>query len=251
MALRAPLPSDEELARIYDATYYDSWGADAAYWELKRALFRAVLAAAGTLPAAGEALDVGCATGACLATMAELGLRPVGVDVNPFAVEAARAKVPTAEVHLGRLEGLDLGTRRFAVAVLSDVIEHVRDPWDFMARLRELMRPGGAVLILTPNIRSLSARLLRGRWPHYKAEHLHLFSPRSLAELLSATGYRLTRLRPFPKPLSLGYAMQQFAAYPLPLATPLTAALGRILPKAWLARTLPLPIGEVLAVARV
>ena len=70
-------------------------------------------------------------------------------------------------VQSARLEETTSGAPSFDAITLWDVIEHVPDPLDTMRRVASLLKPGGVVMILTPNLGSpLRARLLQGRAPH-------------------------------------------------------------------------------------
>lgn len=253
--IRIPPPSDAELTAIYGSGYYASWGSGVGgdgypiYWNLKRTLFRRLLAQAGPFSPGGAALDVGCATGACLSVLRDLGLRAHGIDVNEHAVTIARRLVPEAEIHAGWLEEAPLAPASFDLVVLSDVIEHARDPWAFMGRITELLRPGGRVVILTPDMGSLLAKAMGRAWPHLKPEHLFLFDRRGLSRLFDRHGLRLRRLSSAPKPLSLDYAVRQFDAYPLPGVTPLLRGLRRLVPFRLAHQSIALPMGEMLAVA--
>ena len=73
-------------------------------------------------------------------------------------------------------------------------IEHVDHPLRLCQAAFHLLRPGGALLVIGHNRRSLSARVLGRRSPIFDIEHLQLFSPRSLLNLLEAAGYRDVRV---------------------------------------------------------
>ena len=84
----------------------------------------------------------------------------------------------------------------FDVVLCGDVVEHLRDPIATLARLRPLLRPGGRVVLSTPNIANWAIRLslLGGRWRYtdrgiLDRTHTHLFTRRTLAEALETAGY--------------------------------------------------------------
>ena len=248
-----PQPDELELAALYGRDYYASWGeadASSGYWQLKLALFRHLLRAAAPFPVGCRALDIGCATGAGLAVIAELGLQPVGIDINPYAVEIARRQVPEATIFGMPLEQAPLENASFGLILLSDVVEHVRDPLDFLTRVAALLTPDGRVAIVTPDIGSWSARLMKGRWSHLKREHLTLFGRQAMADLCRCAGLETESIRALPKPLSLDYAARQFTSYPLPLITPLLRLAMRLAPQRLATLPLFLPMGEILVVAR-
>lgn len=247
--LRNP-PSASELAVLYGEDYYRAWGEGEAHWELKRSLFRKLLAEAGiALPAGARALDVGCATGACLSVFADLGWEPFGIDVNPHAVSRALHRVPKASVFAGEFAARPAAMSQFDIVVLSDIIEHLARPRDFFRQLHAALRPGAHAVFLTPDIHSLSARLMGRRWPHYKAEHLVLFGRDGLRRALEEAGFAPRRLWNMWKPLSLGYAAAYFSVYRTPVLSALVAGLSRCMPASALASPLFLPMGEMAGVA--
>jgi 2-polyprenyl-3-methyl-5-hydroxy-6-metoxy-1,4-benzoquinol methylase len=103
---------------------------------------------------------------------------------------------------------LPFETGTFDVVLLGDVIEHLRDPVAALARLRPLLRPGGRVVLSTPNVANWAIRLalLFGRWRYtdrgiLDRTHTRLFTRATLAEALEAAGYRVERIDfsvPFP-----------------------------------------------------
>lgn len=246
-------PSDADLARIYSSGYFDSWGGSndtAPYWKLKLALADHLLNQVPRSPERKAVLDIGCATGACLSAIHRRGWEPCGLDVNEHAVQLSAKNVPQAEVKVGTTSDASEWAERFDVVVMSDVIEHVRDPFAEMYRVWALLKPGGYLVLLTPDILSLSARLMGRHWIHYKQEHLFYFSRKGLRMLLDRSGFVDCSMRFAPKPMTLHYAVNQFRSYRVPVVSDLFRLLGAVLPSAAQEATFKVPMGEILAVAR-
>lgn len=109
------------------------------------------------LPAPGRLLDVGCGTGGNLAMLGRHG-EAVGVDSSAFAVEVAgeRTGLP---VHQGSLPDAlppDLG--RFEGVCLFDILEHLEDDHAALATVRDLLAPGGLIVITVPALPWLWSR---------------------------------------------------------------------------------------------
>lgn len=253
LTLQVPRPRAEQIAKYYGPGYYRAWGENGnedGYWGLKRALFSRLVGLAGTLPENAKALDVGCATGACLSVFEDLGLQAFGVDVNPYAVEQAGMRTASAIIFEGTLEDAPFERGGFSLAVLSDVLEHVLDPRALMRQVLAFLGPNGMAVVLTPDIHSMSARLFGARWPHYKAEHLNLYSPRSLRKLAESCDYCDISVGACQKPLSLDYAAAYFQSHPFPVLTPLTTACASFFPSSLSTAVMFLPMGEMVMTAR-
>jgi SAM-dependent methyltransferase len=98
----------------------------------------------------------------------------------------------------------------FDALVCGDVLEHLRDPWDALAFLATLLRPGGTAAISVPNVAHWTGRraLLRGRFPYaehglFDRTHLRFFTRAGARELARDAGLRVREERFAPAPLPL------------------------------------------------
>jgi 2-polyprenyl-3-methyl-5-hydroxy-6-metoxy-1,4-benzoquinol methylase len=144
-------------------------------------------------------LDVGCSSGYLAERMQQRGATVIGLDVDEHAATLARRFCE--EVYVGDVETMELPFEpgSFDVVACGDVIEHLRDPQTFLERVRPLLRPGGRLVVSTPNIANWAMRLglLFGRfryteWGILDRTHTHLFTRKTLRECLEAAGYRVT-----------------------------------------------------------
>lgn len=136
----------------------------------------------------GRLLDVGCGNGMFLARMAELGWQGVGLETDGRAAEFARSRFGL-EVVEGTLEQAGFPDGAFDAVVLSHVIEHVYDPVATLAECGRVLRPGGKLVVLTPNTRSLGHRIFRSAWRGLEPpRHLHIFDRRTLREAATRAG---------------------------------------------------------------
>jgi 2-polyprenyl-3-methyl-5-hydroxy-6-metoxy-1,4-benzoquinol methylase len=147
-------------------------------------------------------LDVGTGAGRVV-TFARDRCRAVhGCDLAQPAAQAARdagAHSVCADVN----EGLPYRSDSFDTVTCLDVVEHVLDPIQLLAETRRVLRPGGTLLLSTPNIRYVRhvARLVvSGEFPHTSPDafvwgggHVHYFTRRDLARVLARAGFSSVR----------------------------------------------------------
>jgi 2-polyprenyl-3-methyl-5-hydroxy-6-metoxy-1,4-benzoquinol methylase len=136
-------------------------------------------------------LDLGCGDGWMTAELAALGARPTGVEIARAAVERAQRRHPQLTFALAPIDGpLPMQDNAFDVVWSSEVIEHVADTARWLSEVRRVLKPKGRLLLTTPNHSRL--RLLVAGIELYSeplGDHLHLYSARSLREVLHEFGF--------------------------------------------------------------
>jgi methionine biosynthesis protein MetW len=146
----------------------------------------------------GRVLDVGCSSGYLAHQLVERGCSVVGIELDARAAAAARAVCE--DVLVGDVERMELPfpDASFDTVMCGDLIEHLRDPKGFLKRIRPLLRPGGRVVLTTPNVANWAVRLnlLFGRWQYtdrgiLDRTHAHLFTRRTLVNTFHETGFEI------------------------------------------------------------
>lgn len=161
----------------------------------------------------GKLLEVGASTGYFL-NAARVDFEVSGLEPSRWACAIARERFKL-EVHPETIEE----TRRFApgsldAVVMIDVIEHLPDPRRAAVRAAELLRPGGILYLVTPDIDSLSARVLGGYWWGLRPAHIHYFGGPTLERLLAETGFEVVLSKSFGRIFSYGYWASRMRHYP-------------------------------------
>lgn len=136
----------------------------------------------------GALLDVGCATGDFLASIRHFGdWRVWGVEPGLAAARLAHAR--GLDVVVARFEDLRLAPASLDAVTLWDVLEHLGEPVDALARIRAALRPEGLLFLNVPALDSLDARLFGPYWCGLDLpRHLTLFDRATLAQALERAG---------------------------------------------------------------
>ena len=176
-------------------------------------------------------IDIGAGRGELLTYLREHNprLELTGLDLS------LQPEIDGVEVIRADINSVDLGDRRWDVAVTVATIEHVEDVKTFASRLRSLVVPGGLAIVTTNNERSTTydvARVFKRLGYDvpfdrlYDRHHLNHFNLRSLRTLLERSGLRPLRLHRHNIPLAAVDMPKESAL--LKLGVWGTFALGRL-----------------------
>jgi len=148
-----------------------------------------------------RALELGCANGSLVAMLRQLGYDASGLELSEWVVDFARQTF-NIPMYLGPIEEQAIAPHSLDLLILMDVIEHLPDPLETMRNALRALRPGGLVILQTPEYpagKSFS-ELSAGNHPFLNmmipGEHLHLFSRSALKQLLLACGLEFTLEEP-------------------------------------------------------
>jgi 2-polyprenyl-3-methyl-5-hydroxy-6-metoxy-1,4-benzoquinol methylase len=138
----------------------------------------------------GTILDVGCGRGLFLEVANKKGYRVVGLDKSRLLVAAIIRQGFQAVSSFQALKG-----KRFDAVAAFDVIEHTPEPQQLLKQMLEHLKPGGLVMVTTPNAAGVSAKILKHRWWVLDPRrHYVLFSPPALKRCLAQLGLEVILL---------------------------------------------------------
>jgi 2-polyprenyl-3-methyl-5-hydroxy-6-metoxy-1,4-benzoquinol methylase len=201
---RNPQPDKNEIL----ARYSDTYGNDYLSYELKNEasflklqqlalkdadfykLEKTLISTAGKLRAGSPSiLDIGCATGALIASLRDKGWRVTGVEISPSAVYAKNER--KLDVRNIPLEENNFPDNSFDVILASHLIEHLNEPKKFLEETYRILKNNGFLFFTTTDISGFQSHIFGSRWRSAIFDHLYLFSRYTLSKLLKAVGFKI------------------------------------------------------------
>jgi 2-polyprenyl-3-methyl-5-hydroxy-6-metoxy-1,4-benzoquinol methylase len=153
---------------------------------------------------AENVLEVGCGAGATLQWLKECGRagRISGIELNHEAAELAFTRLDKVYAGDANMHMKNLRPESHDLVLCLDVLEHLKDPWQTLKQIFELVRPGGHVVVSLPNVRHRSVLmplLFKGQWQYTEAgimdrTHLRFFTRQSALEMLQQAGFSVSKV---------------------------------------------------------
>ncbi|MBZ0292108.1 MAG: class I SAM-dependent methyltransferase [Anaerolineae bacterium] len=185
------------------------------------------------IPEGSHVLELGCASGYLSGYMEQvLGCRVTGLEYDPVA--SAIAATRCSEVHTVDLDTSDAlspaqASAPYDVLLAAAVLEHLKYPQRILQEARQLLRPGGLVVVSLPNIAhwKIRLRLLQGHFDYedygiMDRTHVTLYTYRTGRALIESQGYRVEKIHIAGSGLQnlLGKAQRRLRIQPVPLILP-------------------------------
>jgi 2-polyprenyl-3-methyl-5-hydroxy-6-metoxy-1,4-benzoquinol methylase len=159
-------------------------------------------------PERGPLFDVGAATGILMKIAEEKGWEPEGIEASSWSARIADEKYGLKVIN-GDFLTTPLDKNRYHAVTMIDFIEHVPHPMDCTQKAFEMLTPNGTLCLVTPDVRSIAAKLVGKRWWHFRPAHLGYFSFQSLANMLQSTGFRIIKVRRYSWTFSAHYILSR------------------------------------------
>jgi 2-polyprenyl-3-methyl-5-hydroxy-6-metoxy-1,4-benzoquinol methylase len=167
-------------------------------------------------PSARSLLDVGAGSGLLVAEAKDFGFHATGVEPSRWLVQLARRLY-----HVDLLQGVFphpmVANRRFDLIFLVDIIEHVSTPLELLRQCAASLTAQGMIVLVTPNVGSVVAKLLGQRWWHFRLAHVGYFSDSSLLKALERAGLTVVERFSAKWFFQVSYVAQRLESY-LPVA---------------------------------
>jgi ubiquinone biosynthesis O-methyltransferase len=148
-------------------------------------------------------LDVGCGVGTIALYLSEMGATVTGVDISKRAIEIAEfARMSQNRAKTTFIHGeVKRGKSEFDVVTSFEVIEHIKDEADFLAKIHSNLKKGGLLILSTPSNENLLYSV--GFYKNFDQEvgHLRRYTQVSLTKLLEKNSFKITKMRQVEGPL--------------------------------------------------
>lgn len=230
-AFVSPTPTAEQLARYYNSYHLDD--EHGGVYDSVEARMQSDFPAKLSLlkrhaPAGARLIDVGCGKGFFVKAAADAGIDAQGVDLSESGVAYATGTLKVRAT-AGLLADLKPTLGAFDAATFWATIEHLPDPIATMRDIRDVLKPGGLLLLDTGIGHDWLDRTLPGRTQWYDPpQHLFVFSRRGMEIALDKAGFSIVHFDPcFDRSAGRRFARKlRNTALALGLRT--AAALGRL-----------------------
>lgn len=208
----SPLPSLSAVNKLYQGDYWKNFSFYSSQLPAHKKYFRKKITDIKKLRKGGRLLDVGCAYGTLIKEANDQGFTAEGVDISGFAVKQCRKK------NLKASAGVITDVRKnnyYDVITAFEVVEHERDPLLTLRTAKQLLKPGGLLVVSVPNSNSWSAKIMGRYWFGYRhKEHLFHFTKDSLNVLLKKAGFsNIIINNDIPRPYLLTYYFERINFY--------------------------------------
>jgi 2-polyprenyl-3-methyl-5-hydroxy-6-metoxy-1,4-benzoquinol methylase len=193
LATTSFLKNHANMEELYDVTPENHEEYCDCYLGSRIAFYKRIIPKLSPFFRNGRLLEIGSGYGYFLEMASQSGWKAEGVEISKYASAIARSR--GCQVHQEDLLTLSLPTESYDVVAMWDVIEHFPRPGEILRRCAELLRPGGVLILRTPNARALcpGGGLIRAAYRHlaYPAntpEHVFHFTPEDLTALVAKLG---------------------------------------------------------------
>ncbi len=192
-----PFPTAEEVAGFYTIDdYFKNQDRNIGYTDYEAQRYGLVKTAENRFKKAMHytnfnncsILELGCGLGYAASALKKFrDIEYLGIDPNPQAIKSIQKLGFKGKI--GTITNLDI-TKKFDWIIFFDVFEHIISPNCFLSSLNKHISKSGTIIFTTPNTKSLLSKISGSRWVSYIIpQHLLLYNPKSISDLLKKHGY--------------------------------------------------------------
>lgn len=195
-------------------------------------------------------LDVGCSAGFFIEAAQMRGYDVQGIEFAAAAIERSASSVRGKIVHGDVHKELDRWQQNLDWVSAFDIIEHVHDPIKFLSDIKKILKPGGLLVMSTPDTGHYLRRLMGASWSMLQPlQHTILFSRDAMKKMLIAEGFTDIKIESTHKYLTLSYLAKQLLETNKVISSLMKLMLF-VMPKSLANRSFRINIGEFIVFAR-
>jgi len=157
-------------------------------------------------------LDIGCGEGFFLFNASKAGYTAKGVELSQGAAAYAKKEFDL-DVEAKPFEELRFPENHFDVVTLWQVLEHVPYPLMVLKEVHRILKPEGLLVVSTPNIEGMPAKILRKRWWEIRRLHINQFTTKTLTDTLQNAGFKNISSVCYRESISLLYLLIPILRY--------------------------------------
>lgn len=197
--LRCGLVQVENLSATFDIKHYDYYRTrmqlsdEELYEPVTAARYVQLLIRFERYRKNNTLLDIGCGEGHFLSVAKKMGWHARGIEKAPYAIEICKRF--NIDVRCPDLIEADFPGNSYDIVTMSEVLEHLTQPREYLCKVNDILRTGGVLRITTPNFNCIARFLLQDKWSLIHAEHLFYFTPKTIAAIIKRCNFKLLELR--------------------------------------------------------
>lgn len=199
--ITTPAPSPDNVFNYYKSDDYVSHNdskkgvINFAYQQVKNITLRQKISLIKKHTSRKRLLDFGCGTGDFLRFASTAGFEVCGIEPDSSARKISQSK----GINVYDISYLDDSTNSFDAITLWHVLEHTYDPLETLSQLKNILRPGGVIILALPNYLSADAQQFKSHWAAYDVpRHLFHFCQKTIQVLSDKLELKLIETKPMP-----------------------------------------------------
>jgi 2-polyprenyl-3-methyl-5-hydroxy-6-metoxy-1,4-benzoquinol methylase len=195
-------------------------------------------------------LDVGCSAGFFLEAAQAHGYSTQGIEFAAAAIAQAAPSVRNNIIQGDLHKELHRWKQDVDWVSAFDIIEHMHNPVKFISEIKDILKPGGLLVMSTPDTGHFLCRLMRSGWSMLQPlQHTVLFSRQAMKDMLLSQGFTNVKIESTHKYLTFEYLTKQLMETNKFISSVMKAILA-ITPKAIAQRPFKINISEFIVFAQ-
>lgn len=196
----SPLPSQADLSEYYEkkfyqkskTSYFSDYERDEEWWKMNYEELLEKYLELQQGPTTKRLLDIGSGPGLFLKVAQDYDFSVLGIEPSEQAFRYSTERY-NCKVLNSTIEELDASIHKFDFIHSALVLEHIREPFEFVRKAHQMLENGGLFSVIVPNdfspIQGINLKLGKHPWWVSPFEHLNYFNKATIKRLFEKTGF--------------------------------------------------------------